>query len=79
MAANRLFSHMTASNLHDIMQSAYKAYHSTGTAILRVQNDILTALYTKFGVVMALIDLSAAFDTVNHSILLEFLIRTLLV
>ncbi len=35
---------MTVNDLHDIMQSSYKENHSTETAMLRVHNDILTAL-----------------------------------
>ena len=73
VVANRLFQHMTANDLHDMMQSAYKPYHSTESALLRVQNDILSALDKKSGVFLALIDLSAAFDTVDHKILLDFL------
>ena len=68
---------MTENGLHDKMQSAYKLYHSTETALLRVQNDILQALDCKSGVYLALIDLSAAFDTVDHQILLTFLQDTI--
>ena len=77
VVANRLFQHMTANDLHDMMQSAYKPYHSTESALLRVQNDILSALDNKSGVFLALIDLSAAFDTVDHKILLDFLQNTI--
>jgi exonuclease III len=73
IAARRLFTHMTENGIHDIMQSAYKPFHSTETALLRVQNDILSALDNKSGVYLALIDLSAAFDTVDHNILLDFM------
>jgi hypothetical protein len=59
------------------MQSAYKPSHSTETALLRVQNDILSALDKKSGVFLAMIDLSAAFDTVDHTILLSFLKDTI--
>jgi len=77
IVANRLFKHMSDNGMHDKMQSAYKAFHSTETALLRVQNDILKALDDKSGVFMALIDLSAAFDTVDHDILLSFLKNTI--
>jgi hypothetical protein len=59
------------------MQSAYKLYHSTETALLHIQNYILQALDCKSGVYLALIDLSAAFDTVDHQILLTFLQDTI--
>ena len=68
---------MSDNNLHDDLQSAYKAFHSTETALLKVQSDILAALDKKSGVFLAMIDLSAAFDTVDHSILLEFLKDTI--
>ena len=57
--------------LNEILQSAYKALHSTESAILKVQDDVMRALDTKKGVVLVLLDLSSAFDTVNHSILIE--------
>ena len=59
------------------MQSAYKPFHSTETALLKVKNDILMEIDKKSGVCMALIDLSAAFDTVDHNILLSFLQDTI--
>ena len=77
IAAKRLFDHMTQNGLHDIMQSAYKPCHSTETALLRVKNDILSAIDNKSGVFLALIDLSAAFDTVDHEILITFLEDTI--
>ena len=51
------------------MSSAYKQYHSTETALLRVQNDLLVALDKDGGVILMLLDLSAAFDTIDHNIL----------
>ena len=44
---------------------------STETALVRVQNDILCAIDSKHSVILLLLDLSAAFDTVNHSIRLS--------
>ena len=55
------------------MQSAYKEAHSTETALLRVQNDILSTMDEKKGVFLILLDLSTAFDTVDHHLLLSFL------
>ena len=53
------------------MQSAYRAQHSTETALLRVKNDILHGIDNRQVVALVLLDLSAAFDTVDHNILLK--------
>ena len=45
--------------------------HSTKTALVRVQNDILCAIDNNESVILLLLDLSAAFDKVDHSILLS--------
>ena len=55
------------------MQSAYKQFHSTETALLRVKNDILLSLDRQTGVILVLLDLSAAFDTIDHHLLFELL------
>ena len=58
-------------NLAENMQSAYKPAHSTETALFRVKNDILCELGKQNGVFLVMLDLSAAFDTVDHQILLQ--------
>ena len=55
----------------ETLQSVYKKQHSCETALLRVQNDILMALDSGKCVILLLLDLSAAFDTVDHEILLR--------
>ena len=69
----RIIAHMTQHQLHERCQSAYKAGHSTETALVKVKEDILQALDKKDGVLMVLLDLSSAFDTVCHSKLLKIL------
>ena len=64
---------MMVNNLQEPFQSAYRMNHSTETAMLRVQNDILRALGDNKVVLLVLIDLSAAFDTVNHKRLINTL------
>jgi len=59
--------------LFEEFQSAYKSHHSTETALVKVQNDILKAIDNNRSVVLLLLDLSAAFDTADHSILLSIL------
>ena len=71
VVVKRLNAHMTQYNLHEYFQSAYRQYHSTETALLRVHNDILQALDNRKCVYLVLLDLSAAFDTIEHSVLLQ--------
>ena len=69
--AVQLNNYLSANSLHEPFQSGYKPCHSCETAILRVYNDILLFLDNRNCVAMLLLDLSAAFDTVDHSILLN--------
>ena len=73
VVAARLLSHMDLHNLHELMQSSYKSFHSCETALLKVKNDILQAIHGKKCVLLVLLDLSAAFDTVDHQKLLKIL------
>ena len=57
--------------LDETFQSAYKEFHSNETALLRVHNDILCSLDQNKSVILLLLDLSAAFDTVDHAILIS--------
>lgn len=71
--AVRLNGYLADNNLLEDYQSAYRKFHSTETALLKVQSDILCALGQKKGVILILLDLSAAFDTVDHHILMSTL------
>ena len=53
------------------LKSAYKKNHSTESALLRVTNDILRAIDDNSSAILLLLDLSSAFDTVDHSIVLN--------
>jgi hypothetical protein len=68
---SRLESHLTEHNLHANHQSAYRKFHSTETALLKVQNDILQSLDKNCVTALVLLDLSAAFDTIDHHTLLN--------
>ena len=61
--------HLTTHDLYPKLQSAYRVGHSTETALLKIHNDILVAMNRQHVVLLVLLDLSAAFDTVEHSIL----------
>ena len=69
--ASRLNEHVNEHNLIEVFQSAYKKGHDTESALVRVHNDILRAIDNDGCVILLLIDLSAAFDTVDHAILLS--------
>ena len=69
--AIQLVQYIDDNNLDEKLQSAYKKMHSTETALLRVQNDILHSVDRGCTVVLLLLDLSAAFDTVDHGLLLH--------
>ena len=62
----QLNNHMLNNNLHIPFQSGYKVHHSCETVLLRLFNDILMVLDTGSCSVVLLLDLSAAFDTVDH-------------
>ncbi|XP_072044960.1 uncharacterized protein [Amphiura filiformis] len=68
---SQLHEHLTSNNLYAPHQSAYRPNCSTETALLRLQNDLLCALDSRKDAVLVLLDLSAAFDTVDHGILLS--------
>ena len=53
------------------LQSAYRKFHSTETALLRIYNDLLLASDRRQVTALVLLDLSSAFDTIDHQILLD--------
>jgi hypothetical protein len=69
--AAQLADHMNSNNLHVPVQSAYRPLHSTEMALLKVVNDILLAIDRGNGVIVVLLDLSAAFDTIDHDLLIN--------
>ena len=66
VAVNRILKHLTSNNLHEECDSAYRTLHSTETALLRVQHDIATTLDQNRAVILDMLDLSAAFDTIGR-------------
>ena len=63
--------HLSANNLLNQFQSAYRPGHSTETALLKIVNDLLLSLDDGKISILASLDLSAAFDTIDHNILLH--------
>ena len=66
VVAKQLTQHMSENGLHEPTQSAYKAFHSTETALVKVHNDLLWAMDNQGVALLLLLDLSAAFDTIDH-------------
>ena len=60
-----LRTHLEVNKLWCKMQSAYRPFHSTKSALLCVQNDILSSLNNR-KIALVLLYLSAAFDTIDH-------------
>jgi len=73
LVARQLLDYLNAHHLLPGCQSAYRSYHSMETAILKVMSDILLALDSGDLAMLTLLDLSAAFDTVDHYIFLKSL------
>jgi len=67
--SHQLTSYLEGGSLLPLYQSAYRANHSTETAILRVHSDLVAASDAGDISLLALLDLSAAFDTVDYDIL----------
>ena len=66
---NTISAHMLKYNLGEEHQSAYCAARSTETALVKVKDEIMNHIHNQKGVFLVMLDLSAAFDTVNHNIL----------
>ena len=67
--ANRIRSHICINGLSNMLQSANKQFHSTETALLKLHNDTNLNIDNGKVTAMTLLDLSAAFDTIDHDIL----------
>ncbi|XP_005940566.2 uncharacterized protein LOC102297446, partial [Haplochromis burtoni] len=67
---SQLQTYLDANNIGENFQSGFKPRHSTETALLRVFNDLLSIADSGRLVVFILLDLSSAFDLVDHNVLL---------
>ena len=73
IATKQLILHADQNELFPARQSAYRRFHSTESAVLVVHNDIIRVIDEGHVVALALLDLSSAFDTVDHPTLLSIL------
>ena len=67
----QLSTYLVENNLFPKFQSGFRKFHSTESALLRVMSDICSAIDKGHVALLSLLDVSAAFDTVDHAILLE--------
>ena len=68
---SRFNAHLDTHELREPLQSAYRAQHSTETALTKVFSDILCTIDNRQCVLLVLLDFSAAFDTIDHDIMLS--------
>ena len=71
VVCSQITQYLDDHKLLEPLQSAYRVGHSTETALLRVHNDILRAIDNRRAVFLVMLDLSAAFDTLDHNVMLQ--------
>ena len=71
IVVKQLLKHLVSNNLMPCHQSGYRQFHSTETLLLQIMSDLFNASDIKHASLLALLDMSSAFDCVVHSTLLR--------
>jgi len=71
IVAKQLIDYLTMSRLLSDSQSAYRVHHSTDTAVLKVLSNILLTVDSGDLAMLSLLDVLAAFDTINHATIIR--------
>ena len=71
IALNQLMPYLVENDRLSAHQSGNKKWHSTETSLIYTSGRILTAIDQKKTSAVVLLDMSKAFDSVNHNILLK--------
>ena len=71
LVSSQVSSYLNSHNLYNTCQAAYRPVHSTETVLLNVVDDLLLSLNKCNISVLALLDFSSVFDTIEHSILVH--------